>query len=297
MTGLNSNKDNNFASCVCLVLSQINRDFTKPGLNYWHNRADYDIEAEILPENSILKGEEKVVFHNNSPDTLYSIVFQLFQDMYKKGNTRKKYIIPYDVTEGTNFTLLTINKEQIYLNDTSQARIQDGLLKVKLKSPLFPRTSANIRVKWDFHIPEKTYRRTARFDSTSYFIAYWFPRVAVYDDIFGWDNYGYDGLHEFNNDYGNFTVKIKVPENYLIWSSGELVNPGEVYSQDIINRLSELKDNNQTIIISPDNSLSENNSNDLKEWVFFAENTKDFTFGFSDHHCWDAIKFWIDNGS
>jgi hypothetical protein len=268
-----------------------------PGLNYWQNRADYDIEAEILPEKSILKGEEKIVFFNNSPDTLYSIVFQLFQDMYKKGNTRKKYIIPYDVTEGTNITLLAIDNEQIYLNDTSRGSRQDGLLKVKLENPLLPRTSANIRVKWDFHIPEKTYIRTARFDSTSFFIAYWFPRVAVYDDIFGWDNYGYDGLHEFNNDYGNFTVKIKVPYNYLIWSTGELVNPGAVYSKNIVKQLSELKDNEQTISISPDKLPTENNFNDIKEWIFSAENTKDFAFGLSDHHCWDAIQFKIDNGN
>jgi hypothetical protein len=269
----------------------------KPGKNYWQNYAEYSIEAEVIPEISILQGKEDIIFHNNSPDTLYSIVFQLFQDMYKKGNSRKKYIIPSDVTEGTNIILLDIKHEQIDLNDKNKISRQNGLLKVKLTNPVLPGTSANFTVKWDFHIPEKTYIRTARFDSTSFFIAYWFPRLAVYDDIFGWDNYGYDGLHEFNNDYVNFSVKIKVPHDYLIWSTGELTNPGEVYTKDIIKRLSELKDYKQPIRISSGNALTSGKQNELKEWIFSAKNTKDFAFGLSNHHYWDAISFKIEDGS
>jgi len=269
----------------------------KPGKNYWQNSANYEIEAEIIPEKSLLRGKESITYYNNSPDTLHSLVIQLFQDMYKKGSKRKKYIIPSDVTDGTNILHLYINNEQVDLNDNDNVSRQDGLLNIKLSKPILPRTTVQLSVAWDFHIPEKTYIRTARFDSTSFFIAYWFPRLAVYDDIFGWDNYGYDGLHEFNNDYGNFNVRIKVPDNYLIWTNGELENPDAVYSNEIIDKLSELKNNTQPLRISSGNSSSNNKCNGFKEWQFTSLNTKDFAFGLSDHHLWDAIQFKIADGT
>ena len=269
----------------------------KPGKNYWQNSANYEIEVEVIPEKSMLRGRESITYFNNSPDTLHSAVIQLFQDMYKKGSKRKKYIIPYDVTDGTNILLLDINNEQVDLNDHDKVSRQDGLLNIKLSKPILPRTTAQLGVAWDFHIPEKTYIRTARFDSTSYFIAYWFPRIAVYDDIFGWDNYGYDGLREFNNDYGNFNVRIKVPDDYLIWSNGELKNSDTVYSKDIIQKLSELNESEQPLRISSGKTSMYNNISGFKEWEFTALNTKDFAFGLSNHHFWDAIRFKTADGT
>ncbi|MBN1330724.1 MAG: hypothetical protein JXA54_14730 [Candidatus Heimdallarchaeota archaeon] len=214
-----------------------------------------------------------------------------------KGNKRKKYIIPSDVTDGTNILHLEINNEHIDLNEIDKVNRQDGLLKVKLNEPILPSDSACVSLNWDYHIPEKTYIRTARFDSTSFFIAYWFPRLAVYDDIFGWDNYGYDGLLEFNNDYGNFNVRIILPNDYLIWSNGELQNPEAVYSKDIIEMLSKLKDNNKPLRISSGNSSTSNEGNGFNEWFFTSMYTKDFAFGLSNHHQWDAIRFKLADGT
>ncbi|TKG97031.1 hypothetical protein EYV94_00980 [Puteibacter caeruleilacunae] len=268
-----------------------------PGVNYWQNSADFDIEAEIIPEKSLLRGKESIVYFNNSPDTLFYLVIQLYQDMYKKGNKRKKYVIPSDITDGTHISLLKVDKEEFDLNDKDKVSRRDGLLKLKLDKPVLPKTTAQLEMMWDYHIPEKTFIRTARFDSSSFFIAYWFPRLAVYDDVFGWDIYGYDGMHEFNNDYGNFSVKIKVPDDYIVWSNGELKNPDAVYSNDIIQKLSQLGDNTQLSNIIVGSSSANNMASGVTEWVFSATNTKDFAFGVSNHHTWDAIRFQISDGT
>ncbi len=266
----------------------------KPGKNYWQNYAEYSIEAEVIPEKSILQGKEDILFYNNSPDTLWTIVVQLHQDMYKKGNPRERYIVPSDITDGTNIYDLIMNGEEINLDDEEIVQRKNSLMKIKLNIPLLPKSQLSVSLRWDYHIPEKTFIRTARFDSTSFFIAYWYPRIAVYDDIFGWEQFGYEG-REFNNDFGNYNIIIKLPGQYNVWSTGELINANNVLSQKVLDNLNKLNTEHQTVHILDTLSSQVNISSDIKKWVFRSNNTKDFAFGISDHHLWDAVKFRIKN--
>lgn len=264
----------------------------KPGQSYWQNYAEYTIEAEVIPESSMLQGKEDILFYNNSPDTLWTIIIHLHQDMYKKGNPRERYIVPSDITNGINIYDLIINGEGIQLDDEEIIKRQNSLIKLKLNNPLLPNSTLKVTLKWDFHIPEKTFIRTARFDSTSFFIAYWYPRIAVYDDVFGWDQFGYEGK-EFNNDFGSYNVIIKLSEQYNVWSTGELINADDVLSQKTIDNLNKLKTEGQTVHILDTLSSKGNNTSNFKEWIFEATHTKDFAFGISDHHLWDAVKFKV----
>jgi hypothetical protein len=261
-----------------------------PGKSYWQNFAIYEIQAEVFPALSILKGKEEIVYFNNSPDTLHSITLQLHQDMYKKGNPRDRYINIEDVTKGMVIYELKINDQVIDLQQNDKIKWENALLIIELNEPLTPISNISLSLSWDFHIPEKTLIRFGKYDSTSYFIAYWFPRVAVYDDVFGWDEFGYDGVHEVNNDYAAFDVSLKLPGNYFVWSTGELVKPEEVLPGVVVERLEQThNDENITHILD---SVDYNKLHDQKErktWCFKDTLVTDFAFGISDHHVWDAI--------
>jgi hypothetical protein len=261
-----------------------------PGKSYWQNFATYEIQAEVFPVLNILKGNEEIVYFNNSPDTLHSITLQLHQDMYKKGNPRDRYINIEDVTKGMVIYELKINDQVIDLQQNDKIKWENALLIIELNEPLSPISNISLSLSWDFHIPEKTLIRFGKYDSTSYFIAYWFPRVAVYDDVFGWDEFGYDGVHEVNNDYAAFDVSLKLPGNYFVWSTGELVKPEEVLPGVVVERLEQThNDENITHILD---SVDYNKLHDQKErkiWCFKDTLVTDFAFGISDHHVWDAI--------
>ena len=267
----------------------------KPGVNYWQNYAKYTIDAEIITKESILVAKEKIIYINNSPDTIRSITVQLHQDMYKKGNPRDSYVVPSDITDGLIIRQFQIEGEDIDLDNEQFVQREKSLLKIKLEKALIPNSSVQLSMDWQFHIPEKTYIRYCRYDSTSYFIAYWFPRIAVYDDIFDWDDLGYDGGHEFNNDYADFSVNIKVPENYCIWASGDLLNPDEVYPKDVIENLKKTNNKGVTTIFEGNSSNITDKETTFKIWRFKADNMKDFSFGISDHHIWEATKLVKNN--
>lgn len=261
-----------------------------PGKSYWQNFAIYEIQAEVFPALSILKGKEEIVYFNNSPDTLHSITLQLHQDMYKKGNPRDRYINIEDVTKGMVIYELKINDQVIDLQQNDKIKWENALLIIELNEPLFPISNISLSLSWDFHIPEKTLIRFGKYDSTSYFIAYWFPRVAVYDDVFGWDEFGYDGVHEVNNDYAAFDVSLKLPGNYLVWSTGELVKPEEVLPEVVIKRLEQVhNDDNTTHIFDSVDYNELQNQKEKITWYFKDTLVTDFAFGISDHHVWDAI--------
>ena len=105
--------------------------------------------------------------------------------MYKKGNPRDRYIHPSDVTDGIVLWDLKINNEDLDLKLNKRIKRDKALLIINLDKPVLPRNSITISICWEFHIPEKTFIRFGKYDSTSFFIAYWYPRVAVYDDVFG----------------------------------------------------------------------------------------------------------------
>jgi len=269
----------------------------KPGQNYWQNFATYTIQAEVFPALSILKGQEQIKYSNNSPDTLNSITMQLYQDMYKRGNPRDRYIHPTDVTDGIILHDLKINNERFDLETDKRVLRDKALLIINLDNPVLPSTDIILSIQWEFHIPEKTSIRFGKYDSTSFFIAYWFPRIAVYDDYFGWDRYGYDGYHELNNDYANFEIKIKTPKNFLVWSTGDLMNPEEVLSDDLINKIEQTRFRDElTHIIGNPDTYNYNKTSESITWYFKANFVTDFAFGLSNHHLWDAIPVTVNDG-
>ena len=267
----------------------------KPGENYFQNITDYTIEAQFDPQSRLLTGSENIVFTNNSPDSLQTIVIHLFGNLYKKGAARRVAIDPGDAGEGCELRKLIFNDETIDL-ESKAVSIDGPNLTVNLARAIRSGTSASFTIKWQFTFPANTNIREGRYHETNYFIAYWFPRIAVYDDINAWNRHYYSGEQEFYNEYGDFDVRVSVPKNHLVWASGLLQNPQEVYGKTILKRFEKSKTTDEIIPVVSVADIKKGKltaDNDFNTWHFKAEYINDFAFATSNTYLWDATSVEI----
>jgi hypothetical protein len=262
----------------------------KPGRNYWQNKSDYIIKAEVTPSEKRINAEETVAYYNNSPDTLDIIVVKLLGDLYRKGNTRDIEISPDAVNEGMKISTAKLNGSEFEITrDNEKPHITGTKLIIPLKEKLLPGAKAELYFKWEVKIPGESQIRMGAYDSTSFFVAYWFPQIAVYDDIDGWDMNDYTGHTETYNDFGNYEVDITVPQNFVVWASGKLSNPEEVFEEKILDKYKTANSSDEIIhIISEEDLGNVTKKRDKITYKFRSESIPDFAFAMSDHYLWDA---------
>ena len=232
----------------------------KPGPNYWQNGADYNIQVEFDPETRQLSGSEKITYYNNSPDLLTEIVFHLFPNLYKKGNIRDFEIELADESDGVTITAMALNGKKIDPSpDNKSLEYTHSSLKLSLQDPLPSGNKLKLNLSWHYVLNENSHMRTGVVDNSSAFIAYFFPRIAVYDDIDGWNDFKYMGTTEFYNDFGNFEVSVTVPQNFIVWATGTLENPEQVLSHKYLNRYREALTSDNVIHIVDSTECTQNN--------------------------------------
>ena len=177
----------------------------RPGPNYWQNKSDYTMQVELIPKDRKIMGKSEITYNNNSPDTLKQMVFRLYPNIFKKGQIRDLNLNPDDINNG-----MTISRLQIDDQSLDQATIDSlGLckitnLEVDLDTYIIPETQSHIEFEWSCTTSFKKNIRAGAYDSTSFMIAYWYPQIAVYDDVDGWDRFNYTGVQEFYNDFNNY---------------------------------------------------------------------------------------------
>jgi hypothetical protein len=156
--------------------------------------------------------------------------------------------------------------------------------------------SIQFRIKYHYTLNKASHVRTGQIDSNSAFIAYFFPRIAVYDDIDGWNQNPYNGSQEFYNDFCSFDAHITVPKNFLVWATGELQNAGEVFKADYLQRLQKAETTDQTTIIIDTTDLKGAITTDhvFNTWHFTAKDVTDFVFATSDHYIWYSSSLVVD---
>jgi hypothetical protein len=163
---------------------------------------------------------------------------RLYYEAFREGGARSMEVNPEDIDE-VQLSKLSINGEP-YPLDGRQVRKSGTNLIITLNELLPSRESLEMRTDWKQKVPLNL-RRTGAIDSTSYFIAYCYPQVAAYDDIFGWDVLDYTFRTEFYNNLGNYDVRITVPENFTVWSTGVMQNPEEVLPEKILDKYKQAR--------------------------------------------------------
>jgi hypothetical protein len=272
----------------------------KPGKNYWQNFADYNIKASIEPKTRLLSGTEKIIYYNNSPDSLKNIVVKLDQNMYKKGAARNSELSPETVNDGVNIIKLKVSGIPVNLDVNDKIVSYSGTnMIIKLSSPQPPKSKLEIDVDWNFTIPSGTNIRIGTYDKSTFFVGYWYPQVAVYDDIRGWDLISYNGEHEFYFDYSDINAEIKVPKGFGVWATGMLQNAGEVLNEKYLEKYNEALSSDKLInIVAKEDSGKEvyKSIDGFTTFNYYAKNVTEFAFGLSDHYLWDGTSIEIEPG-
>lgn len=270
-----------------------------PGENYWQNSADYIIKAKIHPKERLLEGSSKIVYYNNSPDTLRAIYLRLYQNIQKPNAPRDGQFNKDWLTDGMIISSLKVSGDEYELNDRNLINEYATNFQIILKQPMPPSSKLEINVDFNFEIPKTTWRM-GYFDSTSAFVAYWYPQVSVYDDIDGWDINVYTGFAEMYNDFNNYEVEITIPKNFGVWATGMLQNPDNILNQKYLERYNSALKSNDVINIITKEDLEAGKIFQTKDeltYKFSAQFVPDFAFGFSDHYLWDAVNLKLKNGN
>jgi hypothetical protein len=267
----------------------------KPGKNYWQNAANYDLKINFNPATRVLNGSEEIDYTNNSPDTLRSIVFKLYPNLYKKGSARDVTIKEEDVSDGVKISSFSIDNKKI---DSNRIRISGTNMIVRGRHVL-PKQTVHFSISWSYILNKASDIRTGEIDPGADFVAYFFPRIAVYDDIDGWNTYPYNGSQEFYNDFCHFKASITVPNSQVVWATGNLLNAKDVLSEKIYNRLqqAEKSDDIITVIDSTDIADAANHTSATNTWQFEADDVTDFAFACSDHYMWHATSLVVDKST
>ncbi|MFL5599737.1 MAG: hypothetical protein ACJ78I_05025, partial [Gemmatimonadaceae bacterium] len=172
----------------------------RPGPNYWQNRARYSIAITALPPDRTVRGTEQIVYANNSPDTLENPVIKLFINIHKPGAPRAFGATPDYLTSGVHFDSVRVNGQPVSWQVTPNTFTSPSF---KLPTPLLPHDSVRLSFKWHYDISLSS-NREGMIDSTTWFFAYFYPRVAVYDDYNGWDRIDFTDLQEFYSDFNDY---------------------------------------------------------------------------------------------
>ena len=264
-----------------------------PGKNYWQNSANYKIAVTFDPVTRLLVGNVQIDYTNNSPDTLTEIWFKLYPNLYKKGTPSLSKIAPADLGDGIIIDTLKIGGQI----QESAAKI-NGTNMIVESQTILPHQSVSFSIQYHYILNKGSHVRTGEIDEGSNFVAYFFPRIAVYDDIDGWNKNPYLGTQEFYNDFCNFEVSISVPKNFAVWATGDLANCNEVFTSHICERIAQAEKSNDVInVIDSADLVNKNITNDnaTNTWKFNATNVTDFVFALSDHYLWKATSVVVDS--
>ena len=268
----------------------------RPGPNYWQNRGRYDIAISALPPDRTVRGSERIAYFNNSPDTLRNPVFKFLLNVHKPGAPRGFGASADYLTSGVHIDTLLINNQP-----TPWPEAADGYTNVRLRlpTPLLPHDSVHFAIRWHYDVSKQS-GREGMIDSTTWFLAYFYPRVAVFDDYNGWDTMEFTDVQEFYSDFNDYDVAITVPANYVVWGTGTLVNAAQVLQPAILQRLNQSMTSDQAITIASKADMLAHRvtaQTARNTWRFHAVDIPDMTFNLSDHYVWDGASVVVDDAT
>jgi hypothetical protein len=268
----------------------------RPGPNYWQNTGRYNISVTALPPDRTIRGQESITYFNNSPDTLANPVIRLLLNIHRPGALRLSDASEDYLTSGMHIDTFRVNGA---LTRWTEPGSHSTWQSFRLTKPLAPHDSVRLFFSWHYQISLES-NREGMIDSTTYFLAYFYPRVAVYDDYAGWDKMAFTDVHEFYNDFNDYTLTVNVPKNYIVWATGDLQNASQVLQPEYASRLSRSMNSDETINIATPIDLAEKNitvQRPVNSWTWTATDISDMSLCLSDHFVWDGASVIVDNGT
>jgi len=264
----------------------------KPGVNYWQNRGKYNMEISVDPKTRLVSGTETIIYENNSKDTLRNLVIRFVNNLHKPSSPRGGEVSNDFLSDGLTITSLKVENE-VYKED---AKNWGTVGTVKLQKPILPNSKTTINIQWNYPLSKES-GREGQIDETTFFVAYSYPRVSVFDDYNGWDRLPHTDRQEFYNDFNDYVFSVKAPKNYVVYATGDLLNPDEVLQPEFASRLKKSYTTDEILHIANEQEMKSGivtKQYDWNVWKFEAKNITDVCFGLSDHYLWDASSVVVD---
>ncbi|MBS9463269.1 M1 family metallopeptidase [Flagellimonas sp. 389] len=286
-----------------------------PGPDYYQQQADYVMDIELDDKNAKIYGEETITYYNNSPDDLEFLWVQLDQNVRAKDSKS-----PLRNGDGVNFAYTTGNFAKTFVTEPFDGgfnidfvkdangkplsyTINQTMMRLNIAQPLKSGEKMSFSIKWWYNIPDHTvdrarsgYEYFAKDGNRAYVIAQFFPRMAVYSDVEGWQNHQFWGSGEFALPFGDYDVNITVPADHILDATGVLQNRDEVFSKDMMKRYKQASksyDKPVLIVTQAEAEAAEKGFSEKKKtWKFKATNVRDYGFATSRKFIWDmqAVK-------
>src|SRR5690242_3134431 len=269
----------------------------RPGPKYWQQRVDYRIAATLDAAKNELRGRETIHYVNHSPDVLPYLWLFVEQNLCEPNSITNQLNQPPLVFLGTSFDFScqgfnsAPKLESMTIAGREVKRTRFGTtLRVDLATPLASGASVDISAVWHFNVPAQGGGRMGH-DGPLYEMAQWYPRVAVYDDVKGWNHEPYIGAGEFYLEYGDYDVTLTVPNEDIVAATGELQNAEQVLTAAQRQRLAVARRSDTAVaIIRADEAgnVSKTRPTGATSWHFTAHNVRDFAFAAGPGMRWDA---------
>jgi hypothetical protein len=281
-----------------------------PGHQYWQQRADYSIDVELDDQNQRIVGTETVTYRNNSPDTLTYLWLQLDQNIFEKGSdaAMSQAAPTLDRVEFEQLDSMLARREfdgGMKIGSVKDARGQNlpytvvkTMMRIDLREPLASGAATTFSVAWSYNINDARrirarsgYEFFPKDGNYLYTIAQWFPRMAPYTDVNGWQHKQFLGSGEFALEFGDYSVRITAPSDHVVASTGVLQNPEQVLTRAQRDRLATARTSaSPVLVVTPDEAKAAEGGKPTgkKTWIFKADNVRDFAFASSRKFIWDA---------
>jgi hypothetical protein len=280
----------------------------EPGPKYWQNRADYKIASVLNTDNHSVGGTVEITYTNNSPDNLKFLWLQLDQNIYTE-NSRASATTTQTGGRWANggftqgYVMKSISVEDGGQKYTPQNITTDTRMQVWLQQPIKAAGGKiKIIIAYQFTVPEYGTDRMGRLNTRNgwiYEVAQWFPRMAVYDDIQGWNTLPYLGAGEFYLEYGDIEYSVTAPGNLIVVGSGELQNEKDVLTSTQISRLASARNSDKTVVIRSADEVKDPKSRPSGgniTWKFKIQNTRDVAWAASKAFVLDAARINLPSG-
>ena len=268
----------------------------RPGPDYWQQSVEYAIQATIDTATHTLSGTERVRYTNHSPHILEFLWLNLDGGLCGEASIGSRLnqppllfgdaVFDFSCTGGSDIRIARVES-----GGTALQRHEYGTtMRVDLPAALAPGATLELDIEWEWVHPEYGYGRTGR-DGTLYQVAQWYPRMAVYDDLNGWNIDPFLGAGEFYQEWGSFDVQLTVPAGYVVTATGTLQNPVETLTADQRSRLDRARSSSSPVaVITADEARAGTGRaiDGMKTWHFAADSVHDFAFAMAPNFRWDA---------
>ena len=286
-----------------------------PGAAYYQQQADYKMDIELDDKNKKISGKETITYTNNSPDNLEFLWVQLDQNMrskesktpliqsqgYKAANTPNSFVSKFlkESFDG-GFNIVSVKDGN---GQPLKHTINQTMMRVEMPKSLASGSKFEFSIEWWYNINNHVEGRGRsgyeefKDGNRAYVIAQFYPRMAVYNDVEGWQTHQFWGRGEFALPFGNFEVNITVPEDHILDATGNLTNRKDIFSKEMLKRFEKAKKSfdKPVLIVTPEEAKAKETTfaSNKKTWKFKAENVRDFGFATSRRFIWDMMSVKI----